>query len=313
MANILHIVNGFDFAGDALRCTLELRKFSKHKHAIMITTPHPFLNDYQYHEPQCYYDHVDPEDLVTFRATLRWCDAILYQFYGPERGFNHFEYSFKRPSGFRNSNIYYDNIHDKFWASEWYTAQRPENFSMRASSHLCAEDFLKDCWFLPVMFNIDNPIYKPIYEPVPRPPCLAYSKSATLIHGIDTWYGDRLCHEKKPYLEVLADRQANASVVIDNVTEGHYGLAGLQALSQGTPAIVFNHPKTLAEIKLLSSSNPFSEVGYGFQSLKERLPVMRCTPQHERRELRTWMETYYNSRRLVVDFWDTFFDELLEK
>lgn len=314
MANILHIVNGFDFAGDALRCTLELRKFSKHKHAIMITTPHPFLNDYQYDEPQCYYDHVDPEDRRTFQDNLKWCDAILYQFYGPERGFNHFETTFKRPSGFRNSNIYYDNIHDKFWASEWYTAQRPENFQMRASSHLCARQFLRDCQFLPVLFDVDDYRYTPIWDSYQgRPACLAYSKSASLIHGIDTWHGARLCHEKAPYWEMLYERRLNATVVIDNITEGHYGLAGLQALSLGLPAIVYNHETTKEELRLIGGTNPFHQLEYGVDALRCALPLFRRVTHEERRAKRLWISGYYNPSRLVGMFWDKFFNELLGK
>lgn len=109
----------------------------------------------------------------------------------------------------------------------------------------------------------------------------------------------------------------NATVAIDNVSEGHYGLAGTEALAQGIPAIAWNHPRTIEQLQHIAPTggNPFIQADDVRTAIKfasaDKWPGN--TAREYGRVCRNWIETYYNSRYLVERYWEPFCDELVKK
>lgn len=298
---ILHIANSFDPAGDVTRCVTELKKYSRHQHEAVVRQPHPFHKQLGFQEPVLMEWNTCTK-LVD--SLFDWADAVLYHFVGWKDGWN----DLRKPSGFRNSNVYYNALQGRFFCSPWYNAKSTSKFKMVSSSHLGARDFLPGCSFLPVLIPINDPLYTPDWSD--RPPCISYAKHSAEIR-FSEWNGVKLQNLDNHHHPVLLhQRRTEASVVIDNISDGHYGLAGLEALSQGLPVIVFNHETTKEQLRDLAPEYPpFIEVG---PSLEQALNTAaeQTLNTDLRFSARLWIENYYHSARLIEKYWDRFVDRL---
>ena len=56
--------------------------------------------------------------------------------------------------------------------------------------------------------------------------------------------------------KVLIERRFHATVVIDNISDGHYGLAGTEALMMGLPVVTFNSHATREALLELTDGTP---------------------------------------------------------
>lgn len=310
MANILHVCNSFDPAGDVTRCFKELNKYSKHEHQLFVKKHHPMQEQFKYEENLQYIGNtISAEDVIIFSD---WADAVLYHFVGPEDG-----YVFPgKPWGFRNATAYYNFTKDKFFATYDTTAKDLTKFHLIATNHMGAADFLSlygsTVSFLPSMLPLESPDYLPNWDD--RSPCVSIIKypdkfyNANYVGGPSRQYLYGNSHK-----QILNIRRLHASVVIDNTTEGHYGLAGLEAMALGLPAVVFNHNKTWDQLDDITEEVPpgFIEVSHDADVSNAVNYHMNLSPK-ERMKIREWMDSYYHSRRLIDKFWDPFVDKLLE-
>jgi hypothetical protein len=306
LAKILHIVNSFDPACDVVRCVDELDRFSKHTHELVVKETHPMNDQYKYKTAGL----VNVDSLLV-KDLAEWADALIYHFVGVERGWH---INTDKPVAFRNANIYYDKVKDKFWSVDYYNAADLRHYKLLASSHIGAQDFLPDCRFLPDLIPIDKPLYTPSNKS--KRPCVSYIKHADTFSKASFSGVDHLNLNKTPHHEVLHQRRKFATLVIDNICDGHYGLAGLESLALGLPTIVFNHSVT--EQKLIEIGNgepsPFISVnGTAFAAID----AAQCAIDQPQfladvgGNSRRWMEMYHNSGVLIDRYWDRFFDELL--
>lgn len=340
---ILHVVNSFDPAGDVVRCVAELKKHSRHQHELIVRDTHALQDVYAYPEAALMRWNTEtdapaekiepPKELhgrerrkwiiaqrelrkhptgpSLFGALAEWADALIYHFRGWEDGWPLPD----KPRAFRNVNIYWGQTEDRFWSDPGYNAQSLDGYRLVSSSHVGAMDFLPAEIFrwLPDLIPIYGPLYLPDYRP--RPATVSYIK-----HGADFDAADfggaakqRLDNTAHPI--VLWKRQTEATVVIDNVCDGHYGLAGCEAMAQGWPLVVFNHEKTLAGLRELAPVMPPVEncgpsVFQAIEAVRRLLALSENEMADRRRAMRDWAETYYNSERLIAKFWDPFVDEL---
>lgn len=321
---ILHVVNGFDPAGDVVRCVAELKKYSRHAHELIVREPHP-RQELGYPEAALMEWNCAPSSKVERREKQRpvppcpladhlmqWADGIIFHFLGQEEGWRAPE---GKPAAFRNINIYWRQTDDAFWADVQYNARSLDGYKLISSSHVGARDFMPGDHFrwLPDLLPIYDPLYAPDFSP--RPACVSYIKHSPQLKGFD-FGAQHLNLDGTPHPQVLFLRKTKATVVIDNVCDGHFGLAGLEAMSLGLPVVVFNHEKTREELREMAPLYPpLTEVNSSVTLAAEAAKrLLACTENEQmglRREMRSWMEAHWNSKRLIALFWDKFADELV--
>lgn len=346
---ILHVVNAFDPAGDVVRCVAELKKHSRHQHELIVRDVHALQETYGYPEAALMRWNTEPEDPAqakivpppelrgrvrrewiraerekrkhpagpgVFDALAEWADAFIFHFVGWEGGWWPTE---GKPRAFRNVNIYWGQTEDRFWSDPGYNAKSLDGYRLVSSSHVGAMDFLPAEIFrwLPDLIPIYDPLYLPNYRP--RPACVSYIKHGADFDAVDFGPGvkkQRLDNTALPI--VLWKRQTEATAVIDNICDGHYGLAGCEAMSQGWPFVVFNHEKTLAGLRELAPILPPVEncgpsVFQAIEAAKRLLALSENEMLERRHAMRDWAETYYNSERLIAKLWDPFVNSLVER
>lgn len=301
---ILHVVNSFDPSADVVRCVRELNKYSKHTHTVFVHKNHPG-KEYKFEQAFGVGD-----ERLRYKF-LEECDAILYQFTGHEG----FPDDTGKPAAFRNINIYWNKETDKFWSHPTYNAPSFERYSQVASSHAGAADFLPDDRFtwLPDLLPQDG-AYAP--DRSLRAPCVSFIKHADEFLKMD-FPGRKLDLSRHAHEDVLAKRQWISSVAIDNVCDGHWGLAGHESLLLALPVVVFNHAKTLLALGELTEASfyPFVEVAPDLVDAANAARYLLEHPKLAERigaQSRLWAEKYFNSRFLIERTWDPFFDKLVK-
>lgn len=307
MGAILHVCNWFDPAEDIVRCVAELKKHSRHEHELIVAEPHMSQHVYGF----------QPAELMKWNTCpglvehlFDWADGILYQHTGCEDGW-HRE---GKPQAYRNMVILYDSGRDRFWTLPERTCKEPDHYKLLASSHVGAVDFLPGCRFLPDLIPIFDALYTPDFSE--RPPCVSYIKHSSKFRRMDFGPARKQSVRGQFHPVVLWKRKTEATVVIDNVCDGHYGLAGCESLSLGLPCIVFLHEKTKTGLEdLAPETNPFIEVGPWTReaagAARKVLEMGKQKYRQLRQRCRRWAEQYYCSERLIEKYWDPFFDELL--
>lgn len=308
MAKILHICNSLDPAGDVVRSVAELKRHSRHQHEVAVHDRHQFQASYGFQEAELMAWNTTPE---VIRNLFDWADAILFHFVGTEAGWG--DMGTAKPCGFRNSNAYYNKETGKHYCAEEYSAKSVERFRLLASSHIGARDFLPGCRWLPALLDIDAPLLMPDWSP--RPHCVSFSKHQSVFTGLG-FRAQKLSCWLMPRARVLFERKTRATIVIDNFSDGHYGLSGLESLAQGIPVVVFNAEAAQEECRLLSDMPaPWIEAKPNPQAMRiaARNIVRMNTEEYAklRRATRAWMERCYRSKDLIARFYDPFFDELV--
>lgn len=305
LSNILHTCNYFDPAGDVTRCVRELNKYSKHYHESIIKDPHPLQSTFQYEgalASEVTQEHVD--------YLGRWADAVIFHFVGPDRG-----YRFPgKPCAFRSATAYYHRKQDKFWATYDVTARDLSCFDMIGTNHLGARDFLGfDARFLPSLIPINDPLYLPNWAE--RAPCVSMTKNPEEFYN-KPYNGNptRQYLYGLPHRTVMDARRDHATIILDNQVDGHLGLASLEAMSMGLPAVAFNHEKTKEQLRDLSIGDyPPGMIEVGpYDDVIDAVNLHLNPSLQERRLIRDWMERSYSPARLVKRYWDPFIGELLD-
>lgn len=297
---VCHIVNSFDPSGDVARCVRELNLHSAHSHTLYVKDRHPLQSVYQFEEPE----RTDPGRLVAE------ADVLIHHFTGWEDGAG----DSGKPSAFRNVNIYFDKEGGRFWSSPEYNARSYDRYKLVASSHVGASDFMPADRFrwLPDLLPLDG-AYS--FDPAPRPrPAVSYIKHAEELRLASFPDGvTRLDCSETPHGDVLSRRRSLASVVIDNVSDGHYGLAGQEAAIFGLPVVVFNHKRTLDAMSgwdKPGTESPFIQAVTVEEAADKAGRQASQVSLSYRRAVRQWAEEFLSPLRLISKYWDPFIKEL---
>lgn len=325
--NVLHVANFFDPAASIVRAVDELKKHSRHRHQLVLKQTHEFQHLYQYPEPWLIQKRVGPNGRDEKPATASnselvyhlfdWADVVLYQFAGYEDGWH----DLRKPSGFRNINIYYDAVSDRFFCLRGYSARDLKPYKLLASSHVGASDFLGQERFrwLPDLIPIHDALYIPDYSQRGYP-TVSFIKHSPVLCDVD--FAADGSHVIKQNLDgqalatILWKRKTQATVVLDNICDGHFGLAGMEAMALGLPCVVFNHAHTCAALRELAPDQypPFIEVGPSLHEAIAGINRVLRMPKQEyvalRHEIRAWTEKHFDPRYLIERYWDRFFEEL---
>lgn len=316
MARILHACGWFDPAGDVVRCVDELNKYSKHRHDLVVRCPHPHQQTMQFKEPKRFHENRPVQvDLA---------DAIICHFVG-------WPTDWLAPGGvpmaFRNLNIRYDENVDQFWCEGQFNAYGYGPYKLLSASHVGAMDFMPAERFrwLPDLVDMFSPAMTP--DATDRAPAVSYIKHAMSMDALPLTMRKRNLHGSA-HAKILAVRKSHCTVVLDNLCDGHWGLAGNEALSLALPTIVYNHPKTKAALAELTGSdvNPFIEVERAVGMEREPNPKAMAEVEHWvnhitemepeayaqfRKDIRVWTVNHLGSENLIEKCWDPFVDELL--
>lgn len=278
----------------------ELNRFSKHKHELFVKNRHEYQSAMGFQEPELMEWTCDSNNIKD--VAKDWADGIIYHLVGKDKG----SYGGDKPTAFRNSNIYFNGTN--FYSLDGYGCNNPEQYKLLASSHMVAGAFMPCCHFLPALIQLDRPMYRP--NPEPKNPCVAYIKQGSLMTHFDLTKAETLYLHGKTHANLLFEQRKYATLVLDNITDGHYGLAGCEAMVQGIQPIVFNHPITEQQLRELSVDKypPMIEVPQTARAVFEAINKASHTFCSEAVE---WMHTSYNSTRLIERYWDTFCDKLV--
>lgn len=314
---ILHVAGWFDPSGDVTRSVAELNRYSAYEHTALVKWHHPEAKVMQFPEPE----HQSPIP-GTVSMLFESADAIIYHLVGWNcpAGYN---YRSLKPTAFRNANVLFDRsrvdscMKPFYCMQEFFANPMDPVYDMMGSCHMAARDFMgEQTAFLPALMPIYDKLYTPDWSDrdEPRNTGVMYIKHADQLQerftaeGTPSFRMDGMAHA-----EVMELRRSVATITIDNVTEGHYGLAGTESLSQGIPAIAFNHRRTLEQLEDIAPGvgSPFIEADSVRNAVKA---AHTYTPLMVRRHgARNWIETYYNSQRLTERYWDPFVEKLLRK
>lgn len=311
---VLHFCTTFDPAGDVVRCLDELRKHSRHEHRLVVREHHPKQNVYQF--PESNWPYLLPPGQPT--ESVEWADCVLYHFTGPKLAFHEQPIpgweSGSKPCAFRNLNIYYNAKENKFWTIEMYNSPDLKPFRLVSSSHVGAKDFLGSDNFrwLPDLIPTDAAEYSP--APLAERSGVSFLKHAEDFSRLDFYGAERINLSERPLAEVLKRRRMSL-VAIDNVSDGHYGLAGLECISMGLPTVTFNHRVTREALEELAGSSPFIETNgpYVDDAVKEASMLLMDGDRRIEVAIKTreWVARYYGSKRIIWRYWDSFFEELV--
>lgn len=309
MANILHVCGWFDPSGDATRCVAELNKYSNHKHDLIVKWRHPVADVFQFPEPVL---QSPIAGIVSER--FEWADAIIHHLVGWDSGAG-YKLNPDKPTAFRNANVMYNPEQGKFYCLQEFFAN-PFHVAYRlvGSCHMGARDFMgEQAHYLPALIPINEELYTPDWSH--REPCVAYIKHSPEITSEMSTTPNlrRLDLTGQRLVSVLHMRRREATVTIDNLSEGHYGLAGTESLAQGIPVVAWNHPRTLAQLNDIApgAGSPFIQAS----NIREAVVLAKEFAGADRevhgRIAREWIETFYNSKYLIERYWEPFCDRLV--
>lgn len=294
----------------------------------MIRYRHPYQNDMKLPEPEEFFCEYDAGRMAS-------ADAIVCHFVGWPRAWPEPP---SKPMAFRNANIRYRGDVDMFWCEPQYTADDMYRYAICASSHVGAKAFFedKDFRWLPDLIDIWAPELVPDYSG--RYPCLSYIKHAEALDFCELGIAIKQNCLMRPHDEIVDRRRRLATVVVDNLCDGHWGLSGHEAIALGLPTLVYNNTKTIAALRdyvgakdgwndrLDHPSLPFGElVGWvpmrkvgrvdDMRELIGAVEAIHAMPSNMydalRHDIRGWAERHFDSRKLIERFWTPFFDELL--
>jgi hypothetical protein len=309
MVKVCHIVNSFDPACDVLRCVRELNRYSQHSHSLYVKEPHPDQHVYHYDQPK------KPGWLMLsseIKAMIDGADVLIHHFTGADAGYG----SKSRPSAYRNLHITYDKDSNRFWTSGIYDAPSYDDYKLVAASHVGALDFMPASKFrwLPDLVPLDGDY---LWDDGDRPQtAISYIKHADELRQHDFHGISHLDCSRTTHSDVIAVRRSLASVVIDNVSDGHYGLAGQEAAILGLPVIGFNHQITLTNMcdwEKPGTISPFIEAATVTDAASAAVLAAQKSGRMYRSyrlAIRKWAEEFLDPRRLIGDHWDPFIKEL---
>lgn len=319
---ILHVCNWC--SGITTRNVAALKQFSRHSHELVTRLLHP-------------YDMAVEPTHLTERDTTREMVLDLAE----EADALHFH-----AVGYDGSEELTDTIHGIDWSrflgkklfvlhamcsylhddGETYTFHHQrapsgpkrfriahlENYDALMGPHLsCKKSYEERLEYVPDIVPIWDWLYTP-HAGAKRPIAATFKEAAMVYNCRDI--GVRLDLLKTPtkLTEQLDWRRKNCKAVVDNTTDGHWGLMGIESLAHGIPCFAYTHPINLECWDVLGVRRPpFKECEYGGAGVPIGLRKLFSLPEDEWQrqsvECRRWVEECYAPRNLVRR-WDAIYD-----
>lgn len=161
------------------------------------------------------------------------------------------------------------------------------------------------------------PIYDWLYTPHcgTKQPVAATFKEAVMVYACrDIGINLVLMSTPTKLTEQLAWRRRNCRATVDNTTDGHWGLFGIESLAHGIPCVAYTHPVNMKCWDVLGVHEPpFSPCRYGGIDAPEILKKIFNLPVCDWLELsklcRQWVEQCYTPK-LLVKRWDEVYDSI---
>ena len=315
---VLHLANWV--SGVTSRNVNALKQYSRHSHEFIARIEHVYNIGY---EPPCYTEATTTREVVL--ALAEEADVLHFAAVGfdgtpelPEtiHGIDWSEFlgrkrfvlsgmcSMLAPDG----KTWFKPCGDKF------TVRNLNKYDLLVGPHLsCKKTYAERLEYVPDIIPIDDWLYTP--APGPKPPVVCSFKgweSAEELKqaGIDF----RILPTPTKMAEQLDLRRNRVKATLDNFNDGHWGLFGMESLSQGIPSATYIHPMNRECFEILGIPQPpFLEVGHGGTGLVETLRRVLEMPEDVyaplRRECRDWIERYYNPKALVRR-WDSVYETI---
>lgn len=193
-----------------------------------------------------------------------------------------------------------------------------DQYTALMGPHLsCKKSYEERLHYVPDILPINDWLYTPL-RTAPKKLACTFKEPQLVAHleGIHS-ITVRMLRTPTKLPEQLAWRRQNCRVTFDNSRDGHWGLFGIESLSQGIPCAVYTHPMNRECWRVLGVPDPpFEEIKYGGSDLAPALSrILGMSEDHwgsTSRECRKWVEDYYNPKRLVWR-WDEVYGEILHQ
>jgi hypothetical protein len=314
---ILHVCNWA--SGITTRNVTELKKYSKHQHEIVTRFVHPY-------DMACEPCHLTEKDTTPEMVIQLAMEADMLHFHavgldgssGKRETIHNINWK-KLANGKLTayhgmiSNLLPDGetffVHDNS-----FEINNLDGYSALMGPHLsCKKTYGQRLEYVPDMVPIWDWLYMPSGN---EPSQIAYTFKDPFLHEQCLAKGVKLYRFPTPtkLTESLHAKRMRAKVCHDNSKDGHWGLFGIESLSQGIPCSAYTHPINTACWDILNVDRPpFLEVEFGGANVPEVLWNVLKMPLDEWQELSTrcrqWVEACYEPKNLVKR-WDEIYDQL---
>lgn len=168
----------------------------------------------------------------------------------------------------------------------------------------CKKSYEQRLLYVPDMIPVNDWLYTPVRERSRLRMAATFKDPAVAFNCQHRGLDVRLLPTPSKLTEQLAWRRRNCRATFDNSTDGHWGLFGIESLSQGVPSVAFTHPLNLECWSVLGvPPPPFFDCKYGGDDVPSILEkILNQTDAwwnvvSER--ARSWVETYYAPFSLV--------------
>lgn len=317
---ILHVANWC--AGITTRNVNALKQWSKHQHELVARIAHPYGERIAYEAPT-YTEATTSRETVL--AMAHEADALHFHAVGydgtaelPEtiHGINWKE--------FRGKKRFILTGHCSMLAADgraWtlpcggkFRVKNLHHYDALFGPHLsCRETYEARLEYAPDIIPIYDWLYRPL-EKFPAPRACSFKGGDKQTECLQAGIDFDVFPTPTPMPDQLARRRKNYRVTLDNFTDGHWGLFGMESLAQGVPSATFIHSLNEECFALIKATPPpFVRCAFGGADLAEKFLQILAMPESEWRELsilcRWWMERYYDPERLVWR-WDELYDRL---
>jgi len=322
---IMHICNWC--SGITARNVNGLKQWSKHSHELVARIAHPYAIDY---EPPTHLERNTSKELVL--AMAEEADALHFHAVGhdgtaelPETIHGIDWAQFRGKKRFILSGMCSMLARDReSWmlpAGERFRVRNLSHYDLLVGPHLsCKKTYDERLQYVPDIIPINDWLYTPLAPrtdtgslPRPRRACSFKGwerQEEAKRAGIDF----RIFPTPTRMSTQLAWRRREACVTLDNYTDGHWGLFGMESLAQGIPCTTYTHPLNMECFEILKAKRPpFLDVQFGGGNLAE---IFRRVMAMDSAEWlgwslagRHWIETYYDPEILTWR-WDAVYDSM---
>lgn len=315
---ILHVSNWC--SGVTARNVNALKQWSTHQHELVARTTHPYDLNYEmptYTEASTtkeivlgmaeeadalHFDAVGYDGTPELRETIHGIDWS--QFLGKKRFVLTGHCSMLTPDG----SAWIKPCGRKF------DIDHLDKYDLLMGPALsCRHTYAARLEYAPDMIPIFDWLYTPLLGEKPQRACsFKCGERVYELRGRGIDFVQIPCPTKMPIQMDWRRREVRASA--DNYTDGHWGLFGLESLSQGTPCATYTHPMNRECWDILGvPPPPFIELAFGGANLAETMALILYAPESAWRvmsaEARSWMEKHYDPE-ILVRRWDDLYNKI---
>ncbi len=315
---ILHICNWA--AGITTRNVNALKQWSRYRHELVARIAHPYPIHY---EAPTYTEATTTRETVL--GMIEEADALHFHAVGydgtaelPEtvHGINFAQWLGKKRFIFTGmcSMLAPDGETWTIPCGEKFRVRNLDRYDLIMGPHLsCKHTYAERLEYAPDIIPIHDWLYTPSGV---FPPARVCSFKGGEVKGALWQAGIEFYQYPTPTAMSLhlAQRRKLYRATLDNFTDGHWGLFGMESLAQGIPSLAYIHPVNMECFDILKAPiAPFLSVHFGGRKLAATLSGVLNWPEEAWREFsvhcREWMEAHYDPERLVWR-WDDLYGRL---